>query len=390
MRGSDYRGSPSLDRLPTLPPVPSSGASGTNGPDPTAADATEAWSCSLGGVPTLLVSDVDRARALVMTAAGVAPGEAVGLPANATDRLLSAVKRAGAVPRFLALGGDLRPRLPGGRDAPRFAWAQPSAGLAGPAGAWPRAADKRHGRSGGDGAAAGLRCWDLSEGLPPAGAVAETFGSVDVCLWGLHLGDESPRTGALLAFGPGPAARRLRDAVATLLGPEDAPDPAYALARQLAVLAEVRCGLTEAAGLELAPEPSLQLAHGVAVRIPDEVDPATFFAYVAMENTPVRWLPLIRPPHHVALTRSHAEGRATAAVLARWLLLPVGPDFSAEESGHTVLGVVKAAEYLGIRFRTDPRRAAEYAATMEERYGRDHDGYRPAFPVPSPALSTTV
>jgi hypothetical protein len=315
---------------------------------------------------------------------------------------------AGIAPaRLIALGSDLRPRLPDGPGTPRFAWAQPPAGIVGPAGARP-AANSGRGRAGGngDGDADGPRWWDLSDGLPPAGAVVERFGSADVCLWGLHLGDEPSRTGALLAFGPDPVARRLRDAVATLLGPEDAPDPARALAqlrrlagsagapglaaRQRAVLAEVRRGLAEAAGLELAPEPPLGLAHGVAVRVPDEVDPATFFAYVAMENTPVRWLPLVRPPHHAALARGRREGRATAAVLARWLLLPVGPDFSAEECSHTVLGVVKAAEYLGVRFRTDPRRAAEYAAAMEELYGRDHDAYRPAFPVPSAAASTPV
>jgi hypothetical protein len=74
-------------------------------------------------------------------------------------------------------------------------------------------------------------------------------------------------------------------------------------------------------------------------------------------------------------------GAATAANLARWLLVPVGPDYTDAEIGHAVLGVVKASEYLGVRWRTDPARAAAYAALLTERYGPDHDAYRPVFEV---------
>jgi hypothetical protein len=49
------------------------------------------------------------------------------------------------------------------------------------------------------------------------------------------------------------------------------------------------------------------------VRLPAEADPATFYAYVVSERTPVGWLPLARPLHPVALA-SPAE-RAPGAKL---------------------------------------------------------------------------
>jgi hypothetical protein len=62
--------------------------------------------------------------------------------------------------------------------------------------------------------------------------------------------------------------------------------------------------------------------------------------------------------------------------------IPVGPDFTEEEIAHAVLGVVKTAEYVGVRFWTSPERAASYAQRMIDKYGPDHDAYRPVFPVP--------
>ena len=47
-----------------------------------------------------------------------------------------------------------------------------------------------------------------------------------------------------------------------------------------------------------------------------------------------------------------------------------GKDFKAEEISHAVLGIVKASDYLGVRWRTDPARAASYAALMDTQYGR--------------------
>jgi hypothetical protein len=61
------------------------------------------------------------------------------------------------------------------------------------------------------------------------------------------------------------------------------------------------------------------------------------------------------------------------------MLLPVGPAFGQEEIGHLVLGLVKAAEHLGVRWRTDPERATWYARWLNEAYGPNHDGYRPVF-----------
>jgi hypothetical protein len=141
----------------------------------------------------------------------------------------------------------------------------------------------------------------------------------------------------------------------------------------------------EAAGLAVLPPAELALAHHAAVRIPEECDPAVFYAYVLGEQTPVRWLPLVRPIHHAAIaTRADRAALAgTAARLARWLLVPVGPAATEEEIAHGVLGVVKAAEYLGVRWRIDPARAAEYAALMTAMYGPEHDAYRPVFALPA-------
>jgi hypothetical protein len=151
--------------------------------------------------------------------------------------------------------------------------------------------------------------------------------------------------------------------------------------RQSESLTVVRRGLAEAAGLELGPNPQFgALAHGVAVQAPIECDPSTFYAYVKGENTPVRWLPEFRPVHYAAIRqRSVVDDRLTAARLARWLIVPVGPDYTEQEISHSILGIVKASEYLGVRWRTDPGRAVEYAALMNEIYGPDHDAYRLAF-----------
>jgi hypothetical protein len=66
-------------------------------------------------------------------------------------------------------------------------------------------------------------------------------------------------------------------------------------------------------------------------------------------------------------------------------LVPVGPAYTAEEVSHAILGIAKTADYLGVRWVTDPARAHWYANLMVEWYGRDHDGYRPHFAVAPPA-----
>jgi hypothetical protein len=61
--------------------------------------------------------------------------------------------------------------------------------------------------------------------------------------------------------------------------------------------------------------------------------------------------------------------------------VPCGPGFTEAEIVHAVLGVVKAAEYLGVRWREYPQRASRYAQQLTEMYGPDHDAYRPVFPT---------
>jgi hypothetical protein len=342
-----------------------------------------AWSAALGGHATVLARSVPAARALLLRAAGLTPGAAVGVPANATRGLIEAIKRADARPLFLPLTDDLRPTTGHSPGAPTLIWAEPVGGL-------PSAAPP-------DGP---LTVADHGDTLP-APDIAAASGAAAITLWGLHLSERPDEAGALLALTDptAAAARALWAAVECLAADAPGPPPARALAqahrllgaahsrgladRQRAALAETRRGLAEAAGLPLLPAGGTALAHHVAIRIPDECDPATFYAYVLGENTPVRWLPLVRPIHHAAIVTpaQRAALAATAERLGRWLLAPVGPDYTDEEIKHAVLGVVKAAEYLGVRWRLDPARASEYADLMVAMYGPDHDAYRPAFIV---------
>jgi hypothetical protein len=325
----------------------------------------QAWSQALGGAAVLLVRSADRARALLLEAAEVAPGEPVGVPANGDRDLVESIKRHGARPRFLDLGQDLAPQ----GAAPRITWAQPVGGLG----------------------ALGAATWaDHADTLPRPGRQGTL---PRVALYGLHLSGDPRTAGAILIFGD-PA---LHAATAARIGPDDAPEPSRALAqlrrlcgdhatlglaeRQHAALEEAARGITDAAGLELLPADATgALPHQIAVRIPAESDPATFYAYVKAEQTPVRWLPEVRPLHYAAV-REPGRSAATAAEIARWLLVPVGPDYTDEEIKHAVLGIVKAAEYLGVRWRCDPAHAAEYAAMLDALYGPGHDAYRPVFPT---------
>lgn len=373
MREPDYAAHPPLDRQLTLP---------ADAPlavvEP--AEAVEAWSAALGGAPVLLVRSVERARALLLEAAGIQPGESIAVPANASRSLVESIKASGGRPRFLELDAHLGMRadlrvLAGAR----VAWAESPGGLA-----WSGEVD-------------GASLWvDHADTLPMPGLGVVGLGA-DVMLWGLHLSSDPSEAGALVTFADtddSGAPSVLRAAVTALLTQSDAPDSARALtqcrrltgadgrdglaARQRAVLEEIDRGLAEAVGLELLPwRGSGALPSQIAVRIPDECDVATFYAYVLGENTPVRWLPLVRPVHHAAL-RCGARV-ATADHVARWLLVPVGPRYTDVEIEHAVLGVVKASEYLGVRWRTDPARAVVYARMLDDWYGPDHDAYKPVF-----------
>lgn len=349
------------------------------------AAAETAWTNGLGGQALVLVRNPQRARALLLQAMGVRRGEAVGLPANASRDLVEAVKCHGARPCFLALDAQFQlDSSPARRSYARCLWAQPPAGLpvALPDTTLPL-------------------LLDCSMSLPLVGGEAWERGARNqgpqitpvATIYGLHLSRDAEQAGALIVF----ADARFAAALRALLREDDAPDWGRALAqyqrladkdgqpglarRQQALLAETARGLAETAGLPLLPLAETgALAHGVAVRIPEACEPSTFYAYVKGEQTPVVWLPELQPLHYAAL-REAGGHRATATTLSRWLLVPVGPDYTEEEVSHAVLGVVKAAEYTGMRWQTEPGRAHEYAQMLEAAYGLEHDAYRPLFPI---------
>lgn len=309
-----------------------------------------------------LLRNVTRARQLLAGALNVA-GRPLVLPANADHELVETLKRTKAHLAFAPLDSQLAVLL----NAPSAAaWLQPVAGLAT---GWQGTADRI--------------VLDYADTVPmPLTAPLPA----DALLFGLHLSPNAADAGALLVIRERAVAERL----AALVGPADAPEWARAAwqlqrlsalcAEQAQQLATLQAALTTAAGLPtLTPATPVALAHGVAVQIPAESTPSTFYHYVQGEQTPISWLPLLRPLHPAAL----AQAEQTAQHLERWLLAPVGPATPADLLAQTALGVVKAAEYLGVRWRTDPQRAAAYAALLTDRYGPGHDAYRPIFAVPS-------
>ncbi|MCX6020748.1 MAG: hypothetical protein NTZ05_03280 [Chloroflexi bacterium] len=379
VREADYPASPPLSSLLTLPAgaVPSAG---------TQEDARAAWSEFLGGAPVALARNLGVARRALLLASGIERGALVALPANASLALAESVKRHGARPRFLDLDdGMALVADPARLEGVSLVWAQPPVGLACPVEPL-----------------AGLPLWvDASDALP-SGAPSGTGAALT--LWGLHLSEHPDDAGALIAFHDreSAAGRALAERVVALLASaEMAPGAGRAMAqlrrltgdggpglaaRQRANLAEVWQGIRDAALLDMPPPDGASLAHSVAVRIPDETEPATFVAYVVGENTPVQRMSDVRPLNYAALQeRRDRTALATAERLARWLLVPVGPDMRPEEIAHAVLGVVKAADYLGVRFHRDSARAREYAALMTAKYGPDHDAYRPFFLTPDAA-----
>lgn len=363
VRGPDYVAHPPLDQILTLPrDVPL--------PNATLAQAQAAWSEMLGGLSVVLVRNADAARAALLRAADVAPGEPVGLPANATRALCEVVKHHPAQPRFLDLDAQLALCADAARLAEtRVVWAQPFGGL-------PASAPL----------ARGTLLVDASDTLPLPGS-AELAGAA-AWVWGLHLATNEREAGALIACVD-PGLARMVEAQLTPNERPDAPRVVAQLRRlvgpdgvatqQGRALAEVARGLREAAGLpQRDPVGYGGLAQHIAVRVPEPCDAATFYAYVLGENTPVRWLPALRPLHYAALRVDGApEAARTAAELARWLLVPVGPGYTDEEVAHAILGPTKAADYLGVRWHVAPERSRWYADLMNELYDDEHDAYRP-------------
>ena len=158
VRGADYAAHPSLDDLLTLPPDTALYT------DATLESAEQAWSERLGGAMVVLARDAYRARRLLHQAAGIQPGEPVGIPANASHDLAESVKHHKALPRFLDFDAQLRLARPG----TRFTLG---------AGASRVVASRRN--------AAWLDCADT---LPIPGAAERPA----VTLYGLHLADDRP------------------------------------------------------------------------------------------------------------------------------------------------------------------------------------------------------
>jgi hypothetical protein len=326
----------------------------------------------------LLVKQPDRARKLLMEAFGIQPGEPVAIPVNARRFLSEAVKRARGKPLFVELDADLEfiHETPG-LEPVRLAWAQPVGGMASPRPIPGKALFVDHGLT-----------------LPAPLTTTDADLGADVTLWNLHLGDDGE--GALIAFRDPDLAERMT----ALLGPDDAPDAGRTLAqcvrlrgadglaaRQLAVEQAVRVGMEAGAGMPMAPRANGALAFGVPVRIPGEVDVATFISYVRNELVALDWLPELQPVFYVAnqVTQDQALTRQSAGNLARWIISPLGPDFVEDEVTHAVLGILKAAEYTGARWYTNPGRARWYSDLLIDWYGPAHDAYHPAFEITAPA-----
>ncbi len=370
VRSADYPTHPSLSSLLTLPDDAFVG-------DASPAEAHAAWADYTGWRgPLVAVADPNRARRLLMEAVGIEPGQRVGIPAHTRRFLSEAVKRAGGKPAFIELADDLgfAPDSPGLADL-ALVWAQPVGGMAPPDAPPGAIMFVDHG---------------LTLPAPMSGPDAALPGAAT--LWGMHLSPDQRESGVLVAFADAALAERF----AALLSDEDRPDPARSLAqarrlagadglaaRQLAADRDIRFGMEAGAGLPMADRADGALPFGVPVRIPDEADMATFVSYVRNELVDLDWLPEVQPMFYVAfqVTRDAALTRRSAERLARWVMSPVGPDFVEDEVVHAVLGQLKAAEYTGVRWFTNPGRARWYAEMLVEWYGPDHDAYHPAFEI---------
>jgi hypothetical protein len=232
--------------------------------------------------------------------------------------------------------------------------------------------------------------------LPEAGALGRLPRGCVAAIWDLALTADAETSGAIVGLAPAFAGET---SVRDLSFERRWTPPAFSelalcqLERwrelstvQRSVLERTWTGLREAAGLVVPVGAALfagcSLSGAVPVQVPEEIDPATFYAYVLREGTPVSWLTLARPVHFGVVRVSGAvAARQAAERLARWMLIPAGPRDTQTDIEQAVLGVVKAAEYLGVRWRTEPARAAAYATLLDEWYGSGHDAFRPIFPT---------
>ena len=321
----------------------------------------ERWAEVLNA-PVLVVKNIAHARQLVLDALNLRGGTVV-MDANVSVEVVNTVKSHGAKIQFQSVAQDGAQVFGLGVKA---VWMQTQVGVS---------------------MTPASSCQipviaDCSDSLPVANPVLRA----DVTLYGLHLSADETQAGALLAFSK--RGEWLRNAIGERLSESDMPcwekseaqherwfgneGLAEAYGQRLCA---IRRGLQEAAGLPLNDEQHLFMPHGVAVRIPEASDVSTFVTYLRAENTPSKWGPEIRPVHYMAISTR----RDCAEWLARWVLIPASPYFTEKEIRGAVLGVVKTAEYLGIRWYTDANRALEYATLMNEMYGEGHDAYRPVF-----------
>lgn len=379
MRSADYPAHPSLRQSLTLPDADVGAAS-----EISSELALAAWATYLGrnDLPLLLVRSTDRARKLLMAAFGIADREPVGVPVNTRRALSEAVKRSGGTPLFIEVDAALEfdPATPG-LDEARLIWAEPVAGMPAPRPLPGRSLFIDY-------------SFTLPSPLPPGPPPGEAI------VWGLHLAVAEGDAGALIAF----ADHDLYHTAQSLLTNDDLPDLDRAMAqcqrlsganglaaRQTLLFDEVRLGMEAGAGLPMALNPSghWALPFGLAVRIPDEADVPTFISYVRNELVDLDWLPELQPIFYAApqVTQDRARTRRSAEHLARWIVSPIGAEFVDDEITHAVLGILKAAEYTGVRWYTDPQRAQWYHDLLMEWYGPTHDAYRMAF---TPEVAATA
>ncbi|MEM7534278.1 MAG: hypothetical protein AAF639_19005 [Chloroflexota bacterium] len=340
----------------------------------TSAQVTTAWQNFVGGAGQVcLLRNVTRSRQLLVKALD-ATDTPIYLPANATHALVKDLKRIKAQLHFGALDADLN--LTHAEPA-KISWAEPVWGL-------PTSSRGQ----------AEYRVIDHAATVP---APSSPPMDADITIYGLHLNTDANNAGALMVFRDPALAETVRRHITSA----DEPDWARAawqverlstlLPRQQTQLAMLHQALSDATGLSLLTMVDASaVPHGAVVKLPDECAPATFYHYARGENTPVNWLPFAHPLHPKAVALSREYASATAAHLEPWILAPLGLETSPEELSQTVLGIVKAAEYLGIRWRTDPVRASAYADYLEQRYGPGHDAYRPVFAVPSATECNSV
>ncbi len=330
-------------------------------PKLTSSDLEEQWGMLAGNLPVLLVRNVQSARRVVFRCLELAAGNSLMLPANSSHALVETVKHAGLAPKLMALTESLAPQSV---SALWTMWQEMSLGLPVPL--------AQH---------LGTLVIDCATSV----ATCALPQGVAIGIFGCHLTSNEKEAGALLVFADMQQWQRAK----ALLQAQDCLTPIQELAAaqqvkrlqalipaQLERLQQVADGIAQAAGLpQLMRSNHFALAHGVAVQIPLECDPATFVTYAKGENTPLQWLPEVVPIHPA----TSAQHLSSSQHLAHWVLVPVNPHYDEGLISQAVLGVVKAAEYLGVRWRTEPGRAAAYATLLDELYGLHHDAYRPVF-----------